>query len=323
MNVTLDDKPKVTFVSDINGEDYSYFKTYLEKNGFETDEISPAMNSIPEDTKFLVIFAPSVDLDESFVNTVSDFLYNEGNYGKELIYLPARVFTAFPNLDSLLEEWGVEVETGLAIENDNNYIGQAYNYLIFASQYSDTTYSSKMRNSDLPFCFVGGYVRPVTINDSSSVNPLFTLSDKSEVVYPLETPDEAGQETVTESKPNVTLGVIATKTSTTNADSDTDSDSGATESKESNIVVIGSSVAVSETMLQSSVYGNSEYMISLMNSLSDRDDVGITIESKSLLNDELGITSAQMNVCYVVFIIVIPVGVLIAGFVIFMKRRNM
>lgn len=323
LNVTLDDKPKVTFISDVNGEDYSYFKSYLEKNGFETEEISPAMNAIPEDTKFLVLFAPSVDLDTAFVDTVSDFLYNNGDYGKELIYLPARVFTPFPNIDSLIEEWGISVDDGIAVENDTNYIGQAYGYLIYATQYADTTYTANMKKGDLPFCVVGGYARPVDILDSSKAQSLFTFSDQSEVIYIVDSPDEAEEDTITESKPNLNIGAIATKSTTVSSDADTDTDEGSTETKSSNIVVIGSSVSMSETMLESSVYGNSSYIISLFNTLSDRGDVGITIESKSLLNEELGITTAQMNVLYALFVIVIPLGVLITGIVIFIKRRNM
>ena len=321
LNVTLDDKPKVTFISDINGEDY--FKSYLEKNGFETEEISPAMNAIPEDTKFLVLFAPAVDLDTAFVDSISDFLYNNGDYGKELLYLPARVFTPFPNIDSLVEEWGISVDDGIAVENDTNYIGQAYGYLIYAAQYADTTYTANMKKGDLPFCVVGGYARPVDILDSSKAQSLFTFSDQSEVIYITDSPDEAEEDTVTESKPNLNIGAIATKSTTVNNDSDTDTDESSTETKSSNIVVIGSSVSMSETMLESSVYGNSSYIISLMNTLSDRGDVGITIESKSLLNEELGITTAQMNVLYALFVIVIPLGVLIAGIVIFIRRRNM
>lgn len=316
LNVTLDEKPKVTFISDINGEDYSYFKTYLEKNGFETEEVSPAMNAIPEDTKFLVLFAPTVDLDSAFVDTISDFLYNNGEYGRELVYLPARVFNAFPNIDSLLEEWGLSVDTSIAVENDTNYMGQAYGYLIYAAQYADSTYTANMKNAALPFCVVGGYARPVDILDSSIATSLFNFSDQSEILY---FADEESDDTITEAKPNLSIGAIATK-STTVSD---DTEEGSTETKSSNVVVIGSSVSMSETMLESSVYGNSSYIVSLFNTLADRGNVGITIESKSLLNDELGITTSQMNVLYALFVIVIPLGVLITGIVIFIRRRNM
>ena len=312
--VTLDDKPKVTFVSDINGEDYTYFKNYLESNGFETDEVSPAVGTIPEDTQILVLFAPSVDLDEKVVDAISDFLLNGGEYGKQLLYLPMGTLVDSPNIDSLIEEWGITVDNGYAIENDPNYMAPlGGGYYLFATQYADQTYNAKMRNTSLPFCVIGGYTKPLNVTDSTNVTTLLTLSDESTVLYSDETADEPV------SSPNLVIGAIAQKGTTTTADTDSSS----TETKQSHIVVIGSSVAMSETLLKSNVYGNSTYILSVFNTLVNRDDVGISIEAKTLENPDLGITTAQIRALGAVFIVVVPVGILIAGIVIFIKRRNM
>ena len=312
--VTLDDKPKVTFVSDINGEDYTYFKNYLESNGFETDEVSPAVGTIPEDTQILVLFAPSVDLDEKVVDAISDFLLNGGEYGKQLLYLPMGTLVDSPNIDALIEEWGITVDNGYAIENDPNYMAPlGGGYYLFATQYADQTYNAKMRNTSLPFCVIGGYTKPLNVTDSTNVTTLLTLSDESTVLYSDETADEPV------SSPNLVIGAIAQKGTTTTADTDSSS----TETKQSHIVVIGSSVAMSETLLKSNVYGNSTYILSVFNTLVNRDDVGISIEAKTLENPDLGITTAQIRALGAVFIVVVPVGILIAGIVIFIKRRNM
>ena len=312
--VTLDDKPKVTFVSDINDEDYTYFKNYLESNGFETDEVSPAVGTIPEDTQILVLFAPSVDLDEKVVDAISDFLLNGGEYGKQLLYLPMGTLVDSPNIDSLIEEWGITVDNGYAIENDPNYMAPlGGGYYLFATQYADQTHNAKMRNTSLPFCVIGGYTKPLNVTDSTNVTTLLTLSDESTVLYSDETADEPV------SSPNLVIGAIAQKGTTTTADTDSSS----TETKQSHIVVIGSSVAMSETLLKSNVYGNSTYILSVFNTLVNRDDVGISIEAKTLENPDLGITTAQIRALGAVFIVVVPVGILIAGIVIFIKRRNM
>ncbi len=316
--VTLDDKPKVTFVSDINSEDYTYFKNYLESNGFETDEMSPAFGAIPEDTQILVLFAPSVDLDEKFVDSISDYLLNGGEYGKQLMYLPSGELLDTPNIDSLIEEWGIEVDNGYALENDTNYMApMGGGYYLFAAQYADQTYNAKMKNKDLPFCVIGGYTKPLNVLDTTNVTSLLTLSDQSTILYASETADEPVSDPV--SSPNLVIGAIAKK-GTTASD---DTDSSASETKESHIVVIGSSVAMSETLLKSNVYGNSTYILSAFNTLVNREDVGVSIEAKSLENPALGITSAQIFTLGTIFIIAIPVGVLIAGIVIFVKRRNM
>ena len=314
LNVTLEDKPKVTFISDINDYDYSAFKTLLDNNGFETEEVSPAVNSIPEDTEILVLYTPSSDLDSKFVDTISDFLNNDGNYGKELLYVPSEKFPEQPNIDSLLEEWGMSVEKGYAYENDTNYMGMvSYNVYLYITQYSNTAYTANMKNSALPFCVIEGYAVPVNILDEENASSLFTLSDQSQVVYRVESSDEPEYK----DSPNLALGAVSTKGEDSSSD-DSDGDS-----KSSHIAVIGSSVALSDTLLSSNSYGNSSYIISLLNTLIDRENVGVTIESKSLDSEELGITTAQIRVLSVIFIIIIPLAVLITGIVIFIKRRNM
>lgn len=323
LSVTLDEKPKATFISDINGEDYSAFKSYLESNGFETDEASPAMGIIPEDTEILVLFAPSADLDAGYVNTIADFLNNNGEYGKQLLYFPAASLTALPNIDSLLEEWGMAVEKGYAVENDTNYMAPfSTGYYVYAAQYSDTTYSSNMKNSSLPYCVISNYTRAVKILDDSVASPLLSLSEQSEIAYPVESGDEIVDADYQES-PNLAVGAIATKGTTVTADSDSDTDTSATEDKSSNIVVIASSVSMSETMIKSSVYGNSTYALALLNTLTGRGNVGISIESTSLASEQLGITSSQIYTLGALFTFVVPIGVLIAGIVIFIRRRNM
>ena len=147
LNVTLEDKPKVTFVSGISDNDYSYFKSFLEKNGFETEEVSPAMKSIPEDTEILVLYTPNTDLESDFVDKISEFLTNSGSYGKQFLYVPSEKMFSLPNIDSLLEEWGMSIEQGYAIENDTGYMAQiAQGVYLFAAQYPDATYTENMKN---------------------------------------------------------------------------------------------------------------------------------------------------------------------------------
>ena len=317
---TIADKPKVTFVSDINGQDYDFFKNYLETNGFETAEVSPAVGDIPEDTAVLVLYDPTVDLNEAFVNRISEFLNNNGKLGKQLLYVAPSALKEFPNIDSLLEEWDIAVENGYALENDTSYMAPLGNSLyLFATQYKDMSYTTGMKNTSLPFCVISSFTKPVKILDETNTNvsALMTLSDKSSVVYPTDTGDEAKSEKV--DTPNVNIGVISKKKSTEN----TSSDSGETANKESDIIVIGCSLGLDESLLRSAVYGNSSYIISVLNSVTGRGDVGISIEAKSLTTKELGITSAQINVLGTLFIVLLPILVIVVGFVIFMKRRNM
>lgn len=323
LNVTLENKPKVSFISGITDEDYSAFMTYLENNGFETEELSPAIDNISEDTEILVLYAPNVDLDAAYVDKISAFLNNGGEYGKQLLYLPGSSLKSMPNIDSLLEEWGLAVDNGYAVENDMSKISQiTYDVFLFATDYEDTTYTEKMKNSSLPFCVFYGngvYTHPVNILDADKASTLLKLSDSAQVIYPPET----GDEPITKDMPGLCVGALATKSSTKTDTESGDSDTEDTVTNSSNIVVIGSNYAVTESFLGSNLYGNASYMLSLLNTLAGRDNVGIEIETQSLDAETLTISAAQLAVLTIAFAVVLPLAVLIAGIVVFIKRRNM
>lgn len=324
LNVTLDDKPKAAFLAGISDEDYSAFRSYLESNGFETEELTPAISDIPDDADILVLYAPNTDLDASYVDKISAFLSNGGEYGKQLLYLPSASLAERPNIDSLLEEWGIGVENGYAVENDMNKIQQiSYGVYLFAGEYKDTTYTEKMKNADLPFCVFYGngvYTHPVSVNDAAKASTLVSLSEQAQIVYPSESNDEA--EPTFEDSPSLAIGAIATKGST-KSDTDSEADEGATVTNDSHIVVFGSNYVVTETFLSSTMYGNAPYMLSLLNTLVGRDNVGVQIDTQSLESETLSITTAQLGILTLLFVVVLPIAILIAGFVIFMKRRNL
>lgn len=79
----------------------------------------------------------------------------------------------------------------------------------------------------------------------------------------------------------------------------------------------------SDTIMKYNSFNNSAYFMNVINTIADKEDVGITIESKSIDNTELGITDvATQNTMLVVFVIIIPIAILVAGFVFWLRRRN-
>ena len=324
LNVTLKDKPKAAFISGITEEDYSGFKTYLSYNGFETEEISPALGNIGDDVDIIVLYAPNVDLDSAFVDKLSNFLSNGGNYGKQLLYLPGSSLSPRPNIDSLLEEWGVEVDKGYAVENDMAKISQVtYGVYLFATDYSDTSYTEKMKNPSLPVCVFYGngvYTHPVKSLDESKAKTLLKLSEQSTIVYPPDTGDNA--EPTEESSPSLSVGVIATKGDTATSD-DTDTEEASESSKSSNIIVFGTNYIVTDSFLTSSMYGNASYILSLLNTVVGRDNVGVTVGTQTLESEYLDISTAVLRTLTILFAVFLPIVVLIAGIIVYIKRRNM
>lgn len=323
LNVTLDDKPTVSFISGISDQDYSAFMTYLGNNGFDTNELSPAIDDITDETDILVLFAPNVDLDSAYVDKISAFLNNGGSYGKQLIYMPGSSLASMPNIDSLLEEWGLSVDNGYAVENDMTKISQiTYGVYLFAAEQTDTTYTADMKNSSLPVCVFYGngvYTHPINILDENKAKSLLKLSEESSVIYPAESDDNA--EPTEEEKPSIAVGAIAEKGTTEN-DTDTEADEGATKSAASHVVVFGTNFIVTESFLSSNLYGNASYILTMFNSLVGRDNVGITVADQSLGSEPLDVTTAQLRILTLLYVILIPIAVLATGIIIFLRRRN-
>ena len=76
-------------------------------------------------------------------------------------------------------------------------------------------------------------------------------------------------------------------------------------------------------VLKVNSFNNSAYLMNIVNTVSDKQDSGITIESKSLDNKELGVTDiTTSNLLTIIFIVVVPAIVLIIGIIVWIRRRN-
>ena len=105
------------------------------------------------------------------------------------------------------------------------------------------------------------------------------------------------------------VGAEATKTSSENVTS--------------NVIVFGSYMMFNEQIMSFNSYNNSAYLMNIFNTIADKDDAGITIESKSLESTELGVTDVSTTaIALIVFIFVIPIAVLLTGIILWIRRRN-
>lgn len=306
LNVTTEEKVKVTVLSGQGEQDCSTFTTLLSNNAYEIEEVSLLTGKISEDSQFVIIFDPSTDIDDDVYNTLSDWLYNDGNYGHTLVYLPndQKDQSEFKNLNNLLEEWGLEVEDGYIYETDINHMTNSqYPNLISIFDYDNPDYTDGVRDTSIPVVLF--YSMPVRIIDSSSAVSLLASSD-SAVVWPRNAEEDWDPNEQTQEK--LTGAALATKSS---------------EVGDSHLLLIGSYDAWSNSALSSHSFNNAQYFVNLFNKIAQRDEIGITIEGKSLNNTELSITSQGLSTAIsIVLRYVIPVAILLVGLVVWIKRRH-
>ena len=96
-----------------------------------------------------------------------------------------------------------------------------------------------------------------------------------------------------------------------------------TDETESKLVVFGSYIMFNSKIMNFNSYNNSSYLMNLINTVSGKDDTGITIETKTMESTELGVADvATRSIIMVIFVIVIPISVIIIGLVLWIRRRN-
>ena len=304
LNVTTEDKVVVDMITGNQEQDSSAIKTLLQNNAYQVNDVSLATGDLDEDAKFAILYAPSVDLDEGTVEKISKWLDNDGKYGRNLIFIPTENNVDTPNIDSLLNEWGMQVNPGYVYETSTDRLVSNSSPYIFTVDYTDY-YTTGLKNPNIPVVTL--FARSVTLSDSSVSHALLTTST-SAGIYPTDADDTWSYKNGITGE-NINVAAEGVKSNTDNASS--------------KVVVFGSYSMFTSDIMSYNSFNNSGYFMNMINTLADKDDAGITIEGKSMQNAELGITDATTkNTLFVIFVIVVPVAVLVTGIVMWLRRRN-
>lgn len=304
LNLTTEDKPIVNVISGNQEQDYSSFVTLLENNAFDVEEISLVSQDLNEDAKVALLFAPSVDLDEGACDKISDWLDNNGKYGRTLVFIPSADRVDTPNLDALLDEWGMQVNGGYVFETNSDYLISSSTNYAFMVEYADY-YKDNLKNSNIPV--VTSDTHNIIINDENTAHALLTTSD-GVGVFPYDADEDWNYEDALTGEP---LNVAAEGVKTNSDD------------ESSRLIVFGSYMMFNSSIMSMNSYNNSAYIMNVFNTVAGKDDSSITIESKSLESAELGVTDVTtQNAVFVIFIVVIPLGILVVGLVMWLRRRN-
>ena len=304
LNVTTEDKVVVDMITGNQEQDTTAIKTLLQNNAYQVNEISLATGDLNAEARFAILYAPSVDLDEGAVEKLSKWLDNDGKYGRNLIYVPTENNIETPNLDSLLNEWGMQVNQGYVYETSTNRLVSNSSPYIFTVDYTDY-YKTGLKNPNIPVVTL--FARSVSLTDTSVSHALLTTSEASGI-YPVDADESwSYQDGVKGEALNIAAEGVKSNT----------------DNSSSRVIVFGSFSMFTSDIMAYNSFNNSGYFMNMINTLADKDDAGITIEGKSMEDAELGITDATTkNAMFVVFVILVPVAVLVTGIVMWLRRRN-
>lgn len=304
--VTSESQTKAAVINGFSG-DYNdgvvdSLTSLLKANNYEVEEVNLLTDDIPEDADIAILFEPTADLSEEATNRITDYLNNNGEYGKNFFYVPTYTKVSTPNIDSILEEWGMSLGQGIIAETDSSHQPFTGDYYASIFEYGGTEYTESIQ--DTTKSLLGYYTRPVIINDSSKVTSIAATSS-SAALRSFDADDQWEPTEHIEGSFNV--GAVSVRTG---------------DSANSTVTVWGSGMSFYSQWLNSSTYVNGEYFMSLFNTLTDREDSVINIESKSVQSAQLGIMSDQISALGPLFMYIIPIIVLVIGLVIWIRRRH-
>ena len=321
MYVTNTDPVRVAFTEGFGEADSSSLSSLLDKNGYDIETINlQQVADVDSDIDYIVMYAPTMDYDNDSLTKLSAFLDNGGAFGKNLIYFASYSQpdyapendedTSMKNLASFLEEWGIAIEDSLVLQSNTDYSYGNMEY-VHLQQIQDTDYAGSAYNSSL--ITYDAYIRPVKqiwdggskgsveqevlikSYDGAYLRPISTLSDSDF--------DKSGAESGSFNDAVVAYKVHSNTQAVTR------------------VAVFGSDMICNSMFMSYANSNNQDFMINMFNYISGKTE-GITITAKSFSNVGFEVNQGNANILAVVLCIVVPVVVIVAGIVIWVRRRH-
>jgi ABC-2 type transport system permease protein len=296
----------------------------LGKNNMEASELNMIMgDAIPDDCDLLFLYAPTSDITEEEKDDILDYMSAGGN----VFVMLGEMDDEAPNLDEILNEYGIQRVDGYIADMERCYQGNYY--YIFPNTTATGDMATGLSTDMILLINAHGLTLTDPARDTISVDDFMSTSSNAYAV----TEDTQEQGTYV-------LGAVATESITLDADNaddaddveedtsdDADDDADESDDTESTTETVESRLTVisAESMIDSQVtsaFSSLENLTLFMNAVSCNFDgvQNLAIEAKSL-----EITYNTMRYAGPISLLIIfgiPAIILIYGFSRWWKRRK-
>lgn len=311
--VNMDTVPVMSIITGhgemLSTSNMAAFVDNMEQNNFQVEEVDILTQEIPENTQVLMIATPTTDFSTEEIDKIRAYLDDETRDQQVTLLVSAYPSQGeLPNLAAFLEEWGVQVGTGVVAETDSNYAAyDARGVLVTASPLvlTSNTYSR----------LLSYYSAPITLtfeeNNGISTTPLWTTQDSAYVITADMTEEDAANPETGEQL----VASLSSKDVEVNG-----------ETYARNVVVFGSSDLFTDNFMGTSAFEDSTYMNDLLLDLTDTDaSAVVTVEEEEVETMQLDVSASTGTVSLlgILFTGGIPVVILLVGLGIYLKRRHL
>lgn len=300
LNYVTSDKEYKAYYTSGHGESSlsSEVTSLLTKSRISTsDLLLMTATSIPDDCDLLIIDGATSDFTKDEVKLLSSYLKKGG----KVVTLLAQTNKSMKNLYGLLKDYGLTVQSGYIADTERSYQGNYY-YLIPNLSVSGDMASGISSNSVM-MINSKGMTQSTPARDSISTDSFMTTSSNGYAV--------------TEKKQTQRTYVLgATSTESVKVKNS----KGKKVTKESRLTVYGSNMLIDEQITSSfsSLENLTLFTNSVTASLDNADNVSISPKSLEVSYN----TIAHPGPFSILVVFVIPVGLIIGGFIVWFRRRR-
>lgn len=311
--VTKDEIPVVYFVNGHGEEGYDSLMNMIANNGAEVKEIDLMTDTEGFDpaSKLMIICNPARDYSDSEIRLIDDFLSNENELGRNLMYFSSTDSISVPNLERFLKDWGIEFNNDLVL--DDKYCVGTSPYMVIPQFTSEEVMNTGTVASTVTSPITPN-ARSLTLlfeeNASYKTQSLITSfedssysKDKSVVTttWDRQDGDKPGPFTVAALSMNY---------------------------KYVNNIQVQNYVFVSGStdMLENSILtysGNGEYLMQIYKIMVNEQDDTILAAQKSTSSSVATLNKNQTLAMTLVVLVILPLICLIVGLAVFIRRRFM
>ena len=293
-----------------HGEDYSKIQmdTILKKMNYDSQVIILAQDEIPEECTLLLISSPQTDYSPEEIEKLDAFLKRGGD---AIVALSPETSVALTNLTSFFEEWGVHYRSEFILDNYQSISNMPF-YVV--PNISNITNVTDRLNTKNYYALVPGCM-PIdltgTETGSHNLAILMTSSrrsytkDLNEITMGYDY-DEANDPTGP-----FNMCVLSEYLATDKNMNYTRGD-----------ILFCSAGMISDSVLEASNFLNGQFLEHVLDYISEYSD-GVVIPDKTFESTTLNILSWQSRVVLYVVVIAIPLLILLAGILIWSKRRHL
>lgn len=323
--LTEENKPKVYFVTghgEYSSDETALLRSFLTNEAFEVNNLNIAtQNAIPEDCDILAILSPDSDLLDGEATLIKNYINNGGKIYFSMDILSQNV--SLPNLQSVLDEFGVSVQNGYILEYSETNGNSQYPYVFMPELSSTNEITSDIYSDSYMWLAYSAKLNYKSDDELTSLNvtkeTLLSSSEDAIFVSDLSADMATAAQTAQTGKADIAALMTKSITKTNEA--------GEEENVEAKLIISATGSFASDYIVSeltsnypiSYLGSNKDFVI---NSLSYLGEKGNTISIRKDMANSTYMPTEKQNAIVMTIILTVPIIIILIGITISAYRKK-